>query len=209
MPSAATHELFRGFSYVAPVLIDNVKILIDWLPSAATHELFRGFSYVAPLLIDNVKIGTPPTIQVSEEQGSDLMNWSGCWTTYGRFKSWITDSNPHESLTLNRWFKFETAVGSSATYLKFIKFGVIQKFFQIAIFGIWIEGGRRLRWIFQPLILEITPLPHVILLLLLYIFKKINFVVLTFINLFWRWMPRPWCQNHQIRLIEGYPRRYK
>ncbi|XP_023345348.1 ribosomal protein S6 kinase 2 beta [Eurytemora carolleeae] len=33
--------------------------------SAATHELFRGFSYVAPLLIDNVKIGTPPTIQAN------------------------------------------------------------------------------------------------------------------------------------------------
>ena len=26
--------------------------------SAATHELFRGFSYVAPLLIENVKIGS-------------------------------------------------------------------------------------------------------------------------------------------------------
>ena len=55
-----------------------------------------------------------------------------------------------------------------------------------------------------------SPHPHIILLLLLYIFKKINLKsCLNFINLFWRRMPRPWCQNHKIRPIEGYPRRYK
>ena len=41
------------------------------------------------------------------------------WTTFSRFKTWITDLNPHESQTLNRWFKFEPA----ATLLEFIKFG--------------------------------------------------------------------------------------
>ena len=44
-----------------------------------------------------------------KSQGPNLMNWRGGWTTYCRFKSWITDSNSlilkYESVIqdLNRW----------------------------------------------------------------------------------------------------------
>lgn len=41
------------------------------------------------------------------------------WVTNRRFKSWITDSNPHESL--NRWFELELAVNSSATSSNLLK----------------------------------------------------------------------------------------
>ena len=50
----------------------------------------------------------------------NLINFWGRWTTYSRFKSWITDWNYHEFLTLNQWF--EPALGSSAISLTFINF---------------------------------------------------------------------------------------
>jgi len=58
--------------------------------------------------------------------GLNFIYWRGCWTTYHRFKYWIIDANPHEFLSLNRWFKFEPAVDSkqfSSTSLHLIPIG--------------------------------------------------------------------------------------
>ena len=37
--------------------------------------------------------------------GPNFMNGRARLTTYRQFKSWIPDSNPHDALTLNRWYK--------------------------------------------------------------------------------------------------------
>ena len=46
------------------------------------------------------------------------LTWLNCLP--GRFKFEPTIQILPQSLTLNRWFKFEQAVGSSATQLKFL-----------------------------------------------------------------------------------------
>ena len=58
-----------------------------------------------------------------KDLGPNLMNMRGRWTGNCRFKFKSPIQIMPESLVLNRWLKFEQAVGRSATKLKFIKFG--------------------------------------------------------------------------------------
>ena len=58
---------------------------------------------------------------ISGEQGLNLMNVN---TANRRLKFESSIQILPKSLILNWWFKFEPAVGGSATQLKFIKFGL-------------------------------------------------------------------------------------
>ena len=54
----------------------------------------------------------------------------GRWTAYHRFKFESTIQIIPDSFSFNRWFKFEQVVGSSVTWLKFIKFGPMETYLE-------------------------------------------------------------------------------